>query len=502
MAAKRIYQISKEFERDEKEIIAFLTSQGIKVANRLSAVSEDTYNMLKAKYTAPPPPPEPEPVPEPEPAPEPAKVESPAQADTATPPAEGATPAKKKKKKKKSAQPAEEPQYEFEMPSEETDSAVSVEELNAATQTISRNAVLAGNVFIQDYHMGLGKKKFNASRPKLSRNTDTWALLHNIKFDDPDATPVRYWQAVNKLTTMAFRLINEYGTFHREILAEMRNLMRPLGFDYESPEIFTDEENQIFDEQRDVLFRRFGHGMGKINDNLFALKMHAEKIKARYEFMDFVEHITNPDDELRSKNRVPFMHVADEIAFSISGIVRRVDFYVQNKESVINVVKNFFEWRDGYAKLKEQGAPAEKLEKYLALEKKFFDLVEFMSFDNLLFCSKKKVVPFDNALELLNAYRDNMDDPDAKRNFQYKVRGITLVIFKPKEFIFLYQFADLESGKDYRSPEEIAAAEAAKAAKAVAEAEAATQTAEAAAAEAEVAAKENPADSADEVAAE
>ncbi|MBO4779061.1 MAG: translation initiation factor IF-2 N-terminal domain-containing protein, partial [Selenomonadaceae bacterium] len=61
MAAKRIYQMAKEFERDEKEIIEFLIGQGIKVANRLSAVSEDTYNMLKVKYTAPPPPPEPEP---------------------------------------------------------------------------------------------------------------------------------------------------------------------------------------------------------------------------------------------------------------------------------------------------------------------------------------------------------------------------------------------------------------------------------------------------------
>ena len=63
MATKRIYQLVKEFERDDKEIIAFLTSQGIKVTNKLSAVSEETYNMLKAKFMAPPPPPEPEPQP-------------------------------------------------------------------------------------------------------------------------------------------------------------------------------------------------------------------------------------------------------------------------------------------------------------------------------------------------------------------------------------------------------------------------------------------------------
>ena len=64
MAAKRIYQIAKEFEREEKDIIEFLTGQGIKVGNRLSAVSEDTYNLLKAKFLAPP---EPEPAPVPEP---------------------------------------------------------------------------------------------------------------------------------------------------------------------------------------------------------------------------------------------------------------------------------------------------------------------------------------------------------------------------------------------------------------------------------------------------
>ena len=249
-------------------------------------------------------------------------------------------------------------------------------------------------------------------------------------------------------------------------------------------ETLTDEENQLFDEQRQLIFRRFGHGIGKVNDNLFALKNHAENMKARYEFMDFVEYLTNPDAELRSKERVPFMEIADDVAFCIGGIVRRVDFYVQNKERIINVVKNFFEWRDGYVKLKQQGAPADKLEKYLTLEKKFIDLVEYMSFDNLLFCMNKKVVPFDNALKLLNDYRDNMDDPDAKRNFQYKIRGVTLVIFKPKEFIFLYQLAELESGKDYRPPEEIAA----KAAQAENSSDAAS-----------AAAKENPADTAGEV---
>lgn len=495
VAAKRIYQLAKEFERDEKEIIAFLTNQGIKVANRLSAVSEDTYNMLKAKYTAPP---EPEPVPEPEPPkpePAPAKVEPPkpetsAQSETPAASAEDAAPAKKKKKKKKkSAQLLEEPQYEFELPSDETDSPVSVEELNSATQVISRNGVLSGNVFIQDYRMGLGKKKYKANSPKLSHFTDTWALLQNIPIDNPDSSPVNYWQAVNKLTTRAFKLINQYGMGRRELLAEMRNLMKPLGFGYEPLETLTDEENQLFDEQRQMIFRRFGHGIGKVNDNLFALKNHAENMKARYEFMDFVEYLTNPDAELRSKERVPFMEIADDVAFCIGGIVRRVDFYVQNKERIINVVKNFFEWRDGYVKLKQQGAPADKLEKYLTLEKKFVDLVEYMSFDNLLFCMNKKVVPFDNALELLNDYRDNMDDPDAKRNFQYKIRGVTLVIFKPKEFIFLYQLAELESGKDYRPPEEIAAAEAAKAA---AETETSSDAASAAA-------KENPADTAGEV---
>ena len=124
------------------------------------------------------------------------------------------------------------------------------------------------------------------------------------------------------------------------------------------------------------------------------------------------------------------------------------------------------------------------MEKYLSLEKKFISLVEFMSMDNLLFL-KKKPAPFATALAVLNEYRDNMDDPDAERNFKYKIRGITLVLYKPKEFVFLYQLANLEPHKDYRSPEMIAAAEAAKA---QAEAEAAAKAAAEAAAQ-----EENPA---------
>ena len=116
------------------------------------------------------------------------------------------------------------------------------------------------------------------------------------------------------------------------------------------------------------------------------------------------------------------------------------------------------------------------MEKYLKLEEKFVSLAEFMSFDNLLDGRKNKPKPFEIVLELLTNYRDNMDDPDAERDFKYKVRGVTNIIFKPKEYVFLYRFAELEPHKDYRPPEEIAAAEAA--AKAAAEAEATSEQSE------------------------
>ena len=194
------------------------------------------------------------------------------------------------------------------------------------------------------------------------------------------------------------------------------------------------------------------------------MKLKAERMKAKYEHMNFLEYVTNPQDELRSNERVPFNELVEAITYSLRGVARRYDFYLHNKERVNNIVKSFFEWLDGYAKLKEQGAPAEKLEKYLALEEKFVSIAEFMSFDNLLDGSKNKPKPFDIVLELLTNYRDNMDDLDAERNFKYKVRGVTNITFKPKEYVFLYRFAELEPNKDYRPPEVIAAAEAAKAA--------------------------------------
>ena len=86
--------MAKEFECDEKEIMAFLAKQGVKVSNRLSAVNEETYNMLKAKFQAPPPAPEPEP--EPEPAPE---VKEVAPAETPAEPTEQTQPAPVGKKK-------------------------------------------------------------------------------------------------------------------------------------------------------------------------------------------------------------------------------------------------------------------------------------------------------------------------------------------------------------------------------------------------------------------
>ena len=283
-----------------------------------------------------------------------------------------------------------------------------------------------------------------------------------MKFDYPDTTTARYWQAVNKLTTRAFNVMNEYGVMNREVLAEMRDMTAPLGAKYEPIEIFTDEENQRFEEHQALLFKLFGHGMGAVNDQLYALKMHAERTKRNLEFLNFTDYMTNPNNEFRDKDRVPFADIVEAITFALSGVVRRFFLYNENKERIQGIIENFFAWRNGYANLKEQGAPADKLEKYLYLEQKFIDLVEFMSFDNLLYVKRnKKPAPFDTALAELNTYRDNLDDPDAERNFKYKIRGLTNIIYKAKEYIFIYQFADLETGKNYRPPEEIAAAEAA-----------------------------------------
>ena len=468
MAAKRIYQIAKEIERDEKEIIEFLTAQGIKVGNRLSAVSDDTYNLLKAKFTAPP---EPEPVPEPEPAP---VVEKPAPAPNAETqgdqaPQQGGG----KKKKKKHKNPLGDTTIPFEPVNQgggaPVAASVNVEALNAETQAIYHEAIEAGNSFIEHYSFGgMSKKKYKALKPKLTGSPDSWAVLCEHRSEYPDYSPARYWQAINKLATKAFKLINVFGLSHREFLADMRVTLAPVGLKYAPREIFTDEENQLFEEQQQFIFRAFSHGMGAVNDRLFEMKLYAERMKAKYEHMSFFEYMTNPDDELKNAERVPFNHMAEMVAYSVSGIARRCDFFRLHKERIVKVIENFFEWLNGYAELKAQGAPAEKVEKYFYLEKKLFSLIEFFAFDNLLSAKKDKPKPFDIVLDLLNNYRDTMDDPDAERNFKYKVRGVTNITFKPKEYVFLYQFADLEPQKDYRPPEEIAAAEAA--AKAAAEA--------------------------------
>jgi len=486
MPAKRIYQIAKEFECEEKKIIDFLTTQGIKVSNRLSAVSEDTYNLLKTKLFAPPPPP-PEPKPElkPEPKPEPVveKTEQVASAATETPAGEApAQPAKKKKKKKK-----KNPQANVENPDEEEQEDSELQKpfdfamVEAATQKVAAASLFSGTDFINHYTKGVKSK----NKAVLYRNMDVWGLLQDLTFDDPDSSPIKYWQAVNKLTTKAFKLMQEYGMKNREILGEMRELFKKAGAKYEPQEIFTEEENALFESQQKFIFETFSHGMGKVNDNLYELKMYAETKKRACEHISFVDYLTNPDNKLENKIPTSFFNLAETVLYSVLSVPRHVDFYEEYKPHVIRSLDNFYAWVDGYKKLKEQGADAAKLEKYLELEKKFFSLVEFMSYDNLVYHSRKKLVPFELALDLLNEYRDNMDDPDAERNFKYKVRGVTNIIYKPKEYVFLYSFAGLEPNVDYRTPEMIAEAEAKKAAE---EAEAAAKAAE----EAETAEKENP----------
>ena len=460
---KRIFQLSKEFGRDEKEIIAFLTAQGIKVSNRLSAVNEETYNMLKAKFMAPP---EPEPAPKPEP-----KEEPPAKKETLQQPQPAPVAQKKKKNKPATAPQAQEKSQK--QAAEEAPvkwiSGEKIANMNKCTQAALFEGIMAGNEFINNYstysggNMIKGRKK---SIPYLTTSLNMWEILYNHNFEYPDSSPARYWNAVAKLATRAFKINNAFGMSHREDLAKIREATKSLGLSYRPREIFTEEENQKFAAQQKFLFETFGHGMGLVNDNLYDMKLKAERMKVKYERMNFLEYATNPQDEMRSAERVPFNELVEAVVFALRGITKRFYFFNHNEERIKKIIKDFFEWIDGYAKLKESGAPEAKLEKYLVLEEKFIDIAEYMSFDNLIDGKKDKPRPFDNLVNALNDYRDNLDDPDAERNFKYKARGVINVIYKPKEFVFIYRFAGLEPYVDYRTPEMIAAAEAEKAAKA------------------------------------
>ena len=427
--AKRIYEIAKEFVRDDKEIIEFLTAQGIRVANRLSAVSEDTYNLLKAKFTEQPKVEEP-------PKPEPPKVEKPAvqTAPTKVEPAQDA--ASKKKKKAAQPQPQTQPDDD-EQPSLQLQTGSPKAE--AAMRAIYKEAMRAGNEFIEHYTPS-GSKKNPPAGTTLGAGFNSWALMQPSKIENADESPATYWRAVNKLTTAAYRKIQNFGLANREAVAEMREATKAIGEEFVPREIFTDEENERFAKQKHFLFMTFGHGQGSINDQLLALKIYCERMSVKFEQMNFVEYLTDPDCELQIKPRVPYATMAEVIAHSARAFPRRFHFYKKNKDTVDLALKTFFDWVDGYQKLKESGADEAKLQKYLELEEKFIYMTEFMSFDNLLKVPRKDVIPYVNAVEVFNAYRDDLDNPEAEEKFKYDLRGkVMYFLVKPKEFVFMWQ---------------------------------------------------------------
>ncbi|MBR3745409.1 MAG: hypothetical protein IKN27_00425, partial [Selenomonadaceae bacterium] len=407
----------------------FLTAQGIRVANRLSAVNEDTYNLVKTKFTEQPKVEEPEPPKVEEPAP---KVEQPKAEQN------DAAPSPKKKKKNKAQQPTDGTQP----PTIQMQPQQNLSDLNAATQAVYNEAIKAGNEFIGHYKQ-VNEKKTDIAGNGMGVAFDSFGLLFSGKVYNADESPALYWRAVNKLTTAAYRKIQRFGLKHKEELAEMREAMKEVGAPYVPREIFTDEENERFAKQQRFLFNTFGHGQGALNDELLALKIYCERMGVKFEQMNFVDYLINPDSEFHVKPRVPYSVMAEVIAHSMRGFTRRFNFYQRHKEKIAIAVKTFFEWIDGYQKLKEAGAPEAKLQRYMELEEKFIYMTEFMSFDNLLRVPKKEVIPYVNAIEVLNAYRDDLDNPEALATFKYDLRGkVMYFLVKPKEFVFMWQFGE------------------------------------------------------------
>lgn len=267
------------------------------------------------------------------------------------------------------------------------------------------------------------KKPIEESAQKIIMATfDYKPTLAKFNLPDLDKSPIKYFDAVLKVTDELLSVLNEYQSANSDTIAEFLKIGLNLNAKYIDNPNLTAEENKLLSERQKFLSERLELNTDEAQAQILSVKAQAEDFFARLNKINREANSIRLLAELQYEPCADFEFLVENLGRIITEAQRKVNFFVGHKDFVSNLVNLNSAWSGSYkafkTSLREELAAVchdnnvddeifaawydDWQTKRFAIEQRFLPPVEFALKGNFSDA-------VEGVLEILRKYRDEVD---------------------------------------------------------------------------------------------
>lgn len=277
---------------------------------------------------------------------------------------------------------------------------------------------------ITELYKKLLSAKDKPAKPEipLPENFDGAPLSERFNVAELAVSPIKYFDAVNELADALLDALQAYETAQAATIGEFSRAALTLGEKYTDNPNLTPDENRLLADRQKFLARRLELRTDEPKSQILSLKAQAEKFFTRLDDIICGDNSIRELVDVKSEARTDFAFLVENYVRIVQNAQSKLNFFIEHKDLVINIVKAWTTWTDDYeafktslrekffADCREDNVDEEIFAawyedwrtKRFEIEQKFLPPIEF-ALKGHLFGVVEKV------LQALHDYRDEVD---------------------------------------------------------------------------------------------
>lgn len=264
---------------------------------------------------------------------------------------------------------------------------------------------------------------------KMSSAFDYKALLAEYDISVVDGSVIQYCQAVRSLSDAFLGKLAIYEEEKADTIHDFNLISLKLGAKYKESLQLTEEENRLLAERQKFLSRHLELGIDTVKEQLLAVKQQAEAIEDRIEEINGGSQAIAELAVLEKEERAGFSLLAENMASILRRFLLKIEFFEKNRNYVSHIILHWDAWTEYYkifktkmheelkAACEEESIETEIYElwykdwqeKRLSIEKQFLPVIACSLKGNLLEEVENKAVSAEQAILLLQEYKESID---------------------------------------------------------------------------------------------
>lgn len=277
---------------------------------------------------------------------------------------------------------------------------------------------------ITELYKKLLSAKNKPAKPEitLAEKFDGAPLSNRFNVAELAASPIKYFDAVNELADALLDALQAYETAQAATIGEFSQAALKLGEKYTDNPNLTPDENRLLADRQKFLARRLELRTDEPKSQILSLKTQAEKFFTRLDDIICGDNSIRELVDVKTEARTDFAFLVENYVRIVQNAQSKLNFFIEHKDLVINIVNAWTTWTDDYAifktSLREKlfaDCRADNVDeeiftawyedwrtKRFEIEQKFLPPIEF-ALKGHLFGVVEKV------LQALHDYRDEID---------------------------------------------------------------------------------------------